>query len=794
MSSPSPEGAPTARIRVEVPHWAASVTMRDNDLRPVAVTERVSQVSNSAYLGQIEMAVAPGAYEVEVTIDGKSQRKWVLATDDKPGLIHAREWDALEIETAMPLPTAAPIAHSSTKVANVAAKSPTPRTLGTGARISLFATAAAALRGQQQRDFEFDIALIDADGVELPVKPPTARNIANRRWWRAAIDLAPGGYTLKSKVPPPPNDSGGPASYRYHPVYLCPGYNHHLFFRCDGPPDLSTLTMHITQLDQNYDPAQPEAIAADAVLTALITGSARQLLMGSERLEQLLHGEIANPWLGVLAAYGLRDGPDDGLPVGLLDEILDHLQRIGLSDHPDVQVLMIERRGASGPVAHPPMLLAALRRLQRLAVERAGLIADDSPLEKMGTRLVADTAWTAWIKAEEEAPIVVPAPSPQADWGAEPEPVGAEPPPPSSLPPPIPAFAAFPDNAPVFPLTTIDELPTDQAVQDNVTLADHAAIIEAANNVVSVGAVCVPGQGCVDVKLDPQGNKLLDFSAEDVSRLTGVPLDLVVKDLDLLRTTQPGKADPASLERPMQLLAAAILGKQSQAAVEASGSDLPQSGSIESQTRRLREEASRLRKLLATAELADPDTDEIGRLADGFDGFADNLIKRAHLVILADSQNRLRYGNRLLRDRLEVREEGAAAVIERMAQVFAAQTEDVAVVNAAELSPTSPEGRAGSKVEITRRRLQDGTRQIGSIYMIRDLSLPELTPEQGAMIDVLLPQVALTGSLLEFAEGLDRTRHLNRLVALADQLGLLLSQPYIQAELDMIAAAPATPA
>lgn len=754
-----------AELRIEVPHWLATVSVLDNDLQPVSFSERVVKVDDDPFVGRLDLRLPPGAYQVQASMDGKTQTKWVIADVDAPTLVEAGTWSELRIESAMPLPAAAPAAVADDHVADVAARRTAQFAGAANARLSLFATMQTAPAGSERpspaRDFDFDIAILDLDGqVRIDLRDPSVeRYVEPGQLWHCLIDLDPGAYTLRARVPPSRTQEGAPPQHRCQPLFLCPGVAHHLFFRCDGAADLATLTMHLTRVGVGYDPLLPEAIAADAVLTALGHGDAQRLVLGSETLAHMLRGEATNPWLGVLAAYALLSGPMDADTVQTVDEIVAYLARGPLVDHPDVQVLMLGAGMTAGPLAVPPMLLPAMRRLQRLAVERSGVIAPDSPLEQLRPRLIADTAWTAWLEA---------APPRPAAAGAPPPPAG------SALPPPIPAFVdAFPESAPVFPLTAVEPLPPEDVVPQNATLADHAAIIEAASHALE--QACSTGLCGVEVQLEGRGSTLLDLSPEEVSRLTGAPLDVAVKDLELLRTTQTTLADPSALERPLQLLAGAILGKQAQAAAMQVGEGEPRvpPSPLEAQARRIGDEAARLRRISGLVA-----ADHAAALADlvaDLDEIVANMISRAHLVILADDQGRLRYGNRLLRDRLEAREEGAAAVLARMTRVFAAQSDNILVVNAAELSPTSPEGRAGTDVEIQRTILSDRGRLIGYIYLLRSLAFPPLERRAARRIDEIIPQITFAASALEFAEPSEQADLIQDLRTLADELIRLLS-------------------
>lgn len=784
MSSSFPEAA-TAQVRIEVPHWLASVSLLDNDLKPVAFDARITQVPDEPFLGRLDVALPPGPYQVNVTIDGKSQSKWVVAEANAHATLAAETWTELKLDSSLPMPASAPATMANDRYARIASMS-VPRGAQAGARLGLFGTAIVPCSQTEAsqtpapniclaeqdapRDFDFDMTILDEHGetVVSLADSSVRRYVAPRQLWRCFLDLEPGAYVLRSRVPAPRAASEAPLRYRLQPLFLCPGLDHHLFFRCDGPADLTTLTMHVTHIGQGYDPLRTEAVAADGVLTALANGQAQQLLLGSATLGHLLEGEIANPWLGVLAAYGLGSGPLEPHIQAQIDDIVAYLERGPLRHHPDVQLLLL-RDDDPGPalLRYPPMLLAAMRRLQRMAVERAGLIAPESLLDRLPSRLAADTAWTAWI--EEATPAPAPPSAPAAGERAP-----ADDAPTSSLPTPIAAFVeAFPDSAPVFPLTAVEPLPADEAVRQNATIADHAAIIEAAT--AALDDVCRTGTSEVEVSFNATAARsLLDLSPEDVSRLTGAPLDQTVKDLELLRTTQASLADAAALERPMQLLAAAILGKQAQASVQHLDEGEPPSppSPIETQARRLADDVERLSKVVTTRG-----GDVVAALAPitaRFEAYAASLLKRAHLVILADERGRLRYGNRLLRDRLEERQEGAAAVLARMARVFDKQKKHLVVVDAAELSPNSPEGQAHARVEIRRSLLSDGSQTIGAIYLLRDLTYPELSRAAARQIDALLPLITLSASMLEFAELEEQAGYVDELQRIADQLGALV--------------------
>src|SRR5687767_8732191 len=118
-SSPDCPGE-LARLRIEVPHWLASVAVLDNDLQPVSFSGRAVTRDAGPFSSHLDLELPEGAYQVQTTIDGKTQSKWVLADADAPTTVPAETWSELRIESAMPLPAAAPAAIADDHLVDVA--------------------------------------------------------------------------------------------------------------------------------------------------------------------------------------------------------------------------------------------------------------------------------------------------------------------------------------------------------------------------------------------------------------------------------------------------------------------------------------------------------------------------------------------------------------------------------------------------------------------------------------------------------------------------------------------------
>ncbi len=760
MNSTSPD---LSRIVVDVPHWSASVAVIDNDLRPVTDIGKVAPVDDDPFRGRIEIAVPPGLYEVRVSLNGHVAAQWVVAPEDGVATLERGSWTGLTLDTAMPLPAAAPGPETNDRLSHAAALASTraPRQ-NSDTRLLLFATAAAVPDGEIARDFDLDVALLDAQGeiVVTLADPEAGLRVVPRRMWRCAFDLHPGYYVLRAPLPRVEDTS----RCRYQPLYLCAGLETHVFLRCDGPPDFATLSLHMAPLGAGFQPGGDEALAADAVLAALAGGDAERVMFGSERMEQLLAGEYHNPWLSILAAHALLQRGTDGHVAELLDDIYRHLENGPLTDHPDARALLLGTPGEHLPIDVPPTLRAGLRRIREAACARAGIIAPDSPLAGIGEALIADSAWTTWID---------PVPPGQAISAADEDGTGVV------MPAAIPAFVeAFPASAPVWPMDEWVEKPADQAVAEGATLAVHAAIIAAANE--ALADVCNDRTGTLQVELGEEDGILLAMTPEEVSRSTGVALDTVVRDFATLKRSQPGEAlageSENALRRPLGVLVAAIQAKHAGTIVTQAADDTPPPSAvtpIETMVKRLASESARL---VAAADDAAADAAILRSLATDLDDLRARLLKQAHLVIVADETGRLRYCNRLLRDRLTERAGGSRAVIARMTGVFARMDDERMVVDAAELSPNSPEGQAGVDVEIRRRRLTaaDGETLIGLVYMIRTLSARELEPEEMRTADELLQKVTLYAAMVEFGEGTRRSEKLTLLAQVVDDLRRLL--------------------
>lgn len=816
-----------ARLVIEVPHWSAAVAVIDNDLKTVESIGKIVAGANGT--GQIEAELPAGAYEVQVTLDGKTQALWAVLGGGETKMIPASSWDRLGIETAMPLAQPQPTAGADDQLADCAAKAskapPLPterRSDAPAARLSIFATAIAP-DGGEPADFDLDVRLLDEDGalvVDLAA-PGSQPSVVPGRLWQCAFDLEPGYYVLRVR------DGEG---WRLQPLYLCTGMESHLFLRCDGAPQLGSMSLDMGRLGEGYDPEQDRTVAADAVLTALRQPNPGRLIFGSERLNDLVRGEDRNPWLAVLAAYALQSGDHTGEAGALLAEIRIFLRHGPLVDHPDVIALLIDDYPPDAPIHYPPMLRAGVQRLSAYAMDKAGAIARGSPLDRLGTRLIADSAWTAWSEAAPAGATAMPAtvmPAPAGDEiAASPAAVlvgeefrgkGAEtivarwrsrlltwaglaglkaifasimPARPAadmssqddavsgavSLPAPMRALVqAFPANAPVYPLTEHrDEISREKAIAEGATIATHAALIEAAITGLPFSDTSPPT--AVRVAMQDGGADLLDVSAEAVSRLSGMALDKVVRHFRQLKEAEPVEAVTAiagDLRSSLGTLIAAIEAKQSGTDAGADARVPTRIAPVEDEVERLQAESARLRSYADTAggAIGARATAVAVRLAEA----ADRLLQHAYLVIIADASGTLRYGNRLLRDRLLARGQAGRDALQRLRSRLAEQTEPYALIAAQALSPTSPEAQADVSVAVQRTIVHgsDGSLQ-GHVYYLRDAAVRDLDQSTTMQLHAALSQITLQVSLVEFGSGDGPEKAVEQLEIISSEIAKIL--------------------
>ncbi|HYI41120.1 MAG TPA: hypothetical protein VE053_12465 [Allosphingosinicella sp.] len=759
-----PQLGERARLILEVPHWTAAVAIVDNDLRPVEGVSKLEPLVGGGEAASATVEVPAGAYNVEAKLGGHIQTMWVVAQAGYETRVPAAAWDGLELATSMPLASAIdgtppddPMVGEVRRLSRVTR----PALLtdpGTSNDARLFLFGRLAGPSKRQGPPAWDIRLVDEKGDEA-ARLADHEPATDDSFWSCAFDLPKGYYVLRAR-----EESESESFYRCQPLYLCGGWESHVFLECDRCPRLATMSFNMGRMGMGFRPDDDATVAAASLLAALADDDAGRSVSGASRMEELLRGELHNPWLGVLAAYAMSSSRPNAESDDLLAGLKRFLMR-EMGDHPDVRALTLSEPNAFVPLDYPPMIRAGLHRIKAYnAAASPGRdpVVTDSALAKVGDRLIADSAWTAWIERE-------PADGKRPAGDPESVPVKA----------PIDLLAEqLPSSAAVYPLGSASGAAASARPK---SFAAQVAIIEAAESVLNCEGETPE---TVEVTLAGPLETMLNFDRETVAQIAGTGLEMVEEQFHRVadRLDQLEIPDPANAQAVQSVLAAIFDAKRcaSIASIE-SGLDHDASAAwwfstpVEDHVHRLRQEAHRMRLLRNDKSSLTPrESDEAGALAERLDGLAETLEGCAQLVIIADEEGHLLYGNKLLHERLQSRDD-PEDVLERLHRALGGQSVQRLRVEAKELSPTSPEGKRGAMIDINRTVVHDEQGEVeGYIYLLRAADRKSLSPQESTRLDTLLPVITLHAATAQHGDA-DAANSLAALRDAADELDRMLS-------------------
>lgn len=749
-----PELGTGARLIVEVPHWTTVIAIVDNALQPADGLSKLEPLTDGREGAFATIDLAAGAYNVEAKLGGNTQSVWVVASEGHETRLPMEMWDGLELSTSMPLASAIdgtpaddPLVVTAFDLSQEEGAAPASGA-ATAAETKLFLFGRLA---GSSAPTSWDVQLIDESGAvvaRLLDQPPRVEDA----FWSCTFDLPRGYYVLRAReitqtrADAQSSDTSSEKSFfRCQPLYLCAGWENHIFLECDQSPRLATMSFNMARMGSGFRPDEDATIAAACVLAALGNDDAYETIVGATKMEELLRGEIDNPWLGVLAAYALSSGDDRGESAGLLAEVKDFLLR-ELSDSPDVRALTLDAERLV-PLDYPPMLREGLhlaRAFSAFSADSAfssdsaiSAIVADSALARVGQRFAADSAWTAWIEPDEAS-----GPQPAGDSA------------PGEAAPMQVLTQAFSSSAPIYPLTGADGAPGTRTTK---SFAEQVAIIQEAENVLIgfeghvVDSVTLPSGGSVE--------DLLKTDAARISEVVGGDERTVEEGLRALSGSleQIENLDRDSSRAMQSVLAAIFNVKRCAAVAGAEGAEAEPCASfftpIEDHVDTLRQEARRLRGLSSRKEPPTPEElADAESLAVKLDELAERLTNQAHLAIVADEDGRLLYGNRLLRDRLQDRLD-PQDVLERLHRGLSNSSANYFELPARDLSPTSPEGQKGTMVAIHRTVVRGEDNEVKAyIYLLRNAHAKNLGLEAAESLERLLPVLTLHAATAQHGE------------------------------------------
>jgi len=188
--------------------------------------------------------------------------------------------------------------------------------------------------------------------------------------------------------------TGEPA--RTVPIHFDPGWETQLFLLHHGRPRFETMKFFMVGKGAGFQANDEVARNVDLALTGLQN---RTNLLPRPVMDDLLNGKFRNPIEGLIGAHFLlRELEPDAERIDL---VLRNLASL-LPNSPDVRALEIlgaqrlSRPIDPEPLGEPPMLRAGLEAVIAASAEVRGLIPRGSVLDRICSRVFADTPWSSW--------------------------------------------------------------------------------------------------------------------------------------------------------------------------------------------------------------------------------------------------------------------------------------------------------------------------------------------------------------------------------------------------------------
>jgi hypothetical protein len=383
-----------ARIRLSSPDECTEMVVVDSGFKTVAYG-----------VGEIDVAVAPGVYQLEYRAGPAVETQLVAV---QPGSTH----EDLDVHVGMP--SAAPIDHTSTsREPHQGIAQELSQDLASTTGSSGLVVLVRNLRGREHlpldREAIAGAQIADRDGRS--VGGSDAWRFHDSDGWASwSGTLEPGGYALRTAPSERPDHVQLEQS-----VWLCEGWQTLVFApNTASGPAFDGASVHMARLHEPWTPWEEThaSLALEAALWGLRDGRS---VVPADLVDLLLHSKHGNPMLGIVGLHALlvRPGNDADRARRVLETLRDLVP-----GHPDVSALawlaeehaaaLAGRRPDPGSldvsVDWPPTLRAGYAALVRLDAIAPGTIADGSGAEGVAAGLVARGIWTTW-RAREPKPV-----------------------------------------------------------------------------------------------------------------------------------------------------------------------------------------------------------------------------------------------------------------------------------------------------------------------------------------------------------------------------------------------------
>lgn len=756
MSSTTDQPKPGSLV-IEAPHWSAEVEVVDG------VYEQVARG-----LGKLAVDVAPGLYRVRVALSGNSREEWVAVFSDRTTSLTAERW-RLALESVVPFRRIETAPNPQTDAAIKWSRAHTTKGAGDS---SLFVFI-RALDPHKHPRFSEGLQLLDANG-RLVHNLSLGAKLDSEAGWLAFHAKVPAGFYLLRR-----GRSG--IRVRVQPAFLCPGWQTQCFLEAGSSPALRTLALNLAPLGSGFRPDDASAVAAQAVLAALGVGGIGARILESEDVKRLVEEKLENPWLGVLAAYAVRQKGTMSPSAADASATADSSQRLlarllafladAIPAHPDARALQLESdRPAPQAFAHPPLLRAGLRLVQQHAVHDGATIPARSLTDSVIQNLLTDSPWTAWRRLADRTQVDLAARS----WGRPRQPleqiaraVVATTLKRVSPRGPVFRVAPFAGGYPVIEPYSPSDPPS--------SLVD-ASIIEAVSDLTSsVELKRLPEELVIDAPGEAFSKLLERADTGSISASVRLPRARTERNLAYLRREvrafekrgwklnslddvfvhdpDTHYAPPIDLE---EVVREAEVPDSAERARSVPPPAAPRPTSLEELAGRMRVEAMRLSQ-------SDEETGRVRDIAKRLIGLAAELLTHADLTVLTTPEGAMTYCNGAFLDRLRLHDETAR--VARQASWEKALGK-VAKGHSVLTDPTSP----GGSWDLQHVALEGGDDRTarGFFSVLRQPGVQNLAPATLERIDSLLPSLSLLAPLVVGGVTSRRTERVAQLEQIVD--------------------------
>jgi len=339
--------------------------------------------------GSLLKEVEPGVYTARVRIGEASREELVVLRPGQPRTIFV---ESPLVESAIPIDKSMSSREYHQAAVQAAVQSSNASALArTEADLLFFVREWTHDRkGRRERGpLLGDVRLCDGNGNELyRIWGDEADGSSGDRFWSSSWRLPAGFYRLRIA------QAGVTLEL---PLYAVAGWQKHVYLlvrpsHSGVAIDLSFTVMVWQRPGTPFDPYSPDLRQLE--WARLVLQSQRKI-ESDANLTAVLFRKFENPMLALLGAHALVQRK--AIAPDLLKTVVHNLRGL-LGPLPDVVALelALERPGALDPVSTPPLLKRSWAMLLDGSITRPGIVARNSPAERLGLGAIAEGVWMCW--------------------------------------------------------------------------------------------------------------------------------------------------------------------------------------------------------------------------------------------------------------------------------------------------------------------------------------------------------------------------------------------------------------